>query len=75
MKRTYKKSILDLEKQKDTSNSVKRHLCDEPMWKKTLKGKLLRLLKNNLILCESKFNPLVIINNKLLTYNRALLRV
>lgn len=67
MKRTYKKSILDLEKQKDTSNSVKRHLYDEPMWKKTLKGKLLRLLKNNLILCESRFNPLVIINNKLLT--------
>lgn len=58
-KNQYRFSILDREKAKDKSNTVKRHLSDEPMWKKTLKGKLLRLLKNNLLLCERKFNPLV----------------
>ena len=58
-KNQYRFSILDREKAKDKSNTVKRHLFDEPMWKKTLKGKLLRLLKNNLLLCERKFNPLV----------------
>ena len=52
MKKQYKQSILDKEKRKDTSNVVRRHLYDEPIWKKTLKGKLLRLLKSNLLLCE-----------------------
>lgn len=59
MKKLYKQSILDKEKRKDTSNVVRRHLYDEPIWKKTLKGKLLRLLKSNLLLCEKRFNPLV----------------
>lgn len=59
MKKQYKQSILDKEKRKDTSNAVRRNLYDEPIWKKTLKGKLLRLLKLNLLLCEKKFNPLV----------------
>ena len=31
---------------------------DEPVWKKFLRGKLLYLLKKNIILCEKKFNPI-----------------
>ena len=61
MKPRYKTKHLSLNprnKPKDDPNTVKRHLYDEPLWKKTLKGKLLHLLKNNILLCESKFNPL-----------------
>lgn len=39
-------------------SDFQRHFSDEPLWKKTLKGKLLHLLKNNIILNEDKFNPL-----------------
>jgi hypothetical protein len=35
----------------------KWRFSDEPVWKKFLRGKLLYLLKNNIILCEKKFNP------------------
>ena len=42
------------------SNILKNkwRFSDEPIWKKFLRGKLLYLLKKNIILCESKFNPL-----------------
>ena len=42
------------------SNVLKNkwRFSDEPIWKKFLRGKLLYLLKKNIILCESKFNPL-----------------
>ena len=36
----------------------KWRFSDEPVWKKFLRGKLLRLLKKNIILCEKKFNPI-----------------
>ena len=36
----------------------KWRFSDEPIWKKFLRGKLLHLLKKNIILCENKFNPL-----------------
>ena len=36
----------------------KWRFSDEPIWKKFLRGKLLYLLKKNIILCENKFNPL-----------------
>ena len=35
----------------------KRRFSDEPVWKKFLRGKLLYLIKKNIILCEKKFNP------------------
>lgn len=57
-KSTYKKSIVDRMKAKDTSNLVRRHLWDEPTWKKTLKGRLMHVMKYNLLLCENKFSPL-----------------
>lgn len=41
-----------------SSSTKKWRFSDEPMWKKFLRGKLLCLLKNNIILCEKKFNPL-----------------
>ena len=34
-----------------------RRFTDEPVWKKFLRGKLLRLIKKNIILCEKKFHP------------------
>ena len=42
------------------SNILKNkwRFSDEPIWKKFLRGKLLYLLKKNIILCEDKFNPL-----------------
>ena len=35
----------------------KWRFSDEPVWKKFLRGKLLYLVKKNIILCEKKFNP------------------
>ena len=35
----------------------KWRFSNEPMWKKLLRGKLLFLLRKNIILCEKKFNP------------------
>ena len=40
-----------------TKSKTKWRFSDEPMWKKFLRGKLLYLLKKNIILCEKKFNP------------------
>ena len=37
---------------------TKWRFSDEPVWKKFLRGKLLYLLKKNIILCEKKFNPI-----------------
>ena len=34
-----------------------RRFTNEPVWKKFLRGKLLTLIKKNIILCEKKFNP------------------
>ena len=36
----------------------KWRFSDEPVWKKFLRGKLLYLLRKNIILCEKKFNPI-----------------
>lgn len=38
-------------------NKKLSRFSDEPVWKKFLRGKLLRLIKKNIILCERKFNP------------------
>lgn len=62
MKNTYKKSYMDQQKSKDTSYLVRRHLSQEPIYKKCLKGRLLSLMKGSLILNENKFNPLVSIS-------------
>jgi hypothetical protein len=35
----------------------KWRFSDEPVWKKFLRGKLLYLVKKNIVLCEKKFNP------------------
>lgn len=59
MKYTYKQSFKDKQKSKDTSYLIRRHLSQEPIYKKVLKGKLLCLIKGSLILNEDKFNPLV----------------
>ena len=40
------------------SNNSKWKFSNEPIWKKFLRGKLLKLTNKNLILCETKFNPL-----------------
>jgi hypothetical protein len=50
--------ILSTKNKKYKPSDFQRHFCDEPLWKKTLKGKFLHLLKNNIILNEDKFNPL-----------------
>jgi len=50
-----KNSVLN---KKYKPSDFQRHFYDEPLWKKTLKGKFLHLLKNNIILNEDKFNPL-----------------
>ena len=34
-----------------------RRFTNEPVWKKFLRGKLLTLIKKNIILCEKKFHP------------------
>lgn len=59
MKYTYKQSLRAKQKSKDTSYLIRRHLSQEPTYKKVLKGKLLCLIKGSLILNEVKFNPLV----------------
>ena len=41
----------------------KWRFSDEPIWKKFLRGKLLHLLKKNIILCEKKFNPISFTEN------------
>ena len=40
-----------------TNTKKKWRFSDEPIWKKFLRGKLLYLLKKNIVLCEKKFNP------------------
>jgi hypothetical protein len=42
-----------------SSSHIKKkwRFSDEPVWKKFLRGKLLYLVKKNIILCEKKFNP------------------
>lgn len=40
-----------------SNNQKKWRFSDEPVWKKFLRGKLLYLVKKNIILCEKKFNP------------------
>jgi hypothetical protein len=50
--------LLSTKNKKYKPSDFQRHFCDEPLWKKTLKGKFLHLLKNNIILNEDKFNPL-----------------
>ena len=42
----------------NNNNTQKKwRFSDEPVWKKFLRGKLLYLVKKNIILCEKKFNP------------------
>ena len=41
----------------NNNNQKKWRFSDEPVWKKFLRGKLLYLVKKNIILCEKKFNP------------------
>ena len=40
------------------SSNSKWKFSNEPIWKKFLRGKLLKLTNKNLLLCETKFNPL-----------------
>ena len=60
---TFKTNIKQKPKIKDkrplSSSNIKKkwRFSDEPVWKKFLRGKLLYLVKKNIILCEKKFNP------------------
>ena len=48
-----------------SSSHIKKkwRFSDEPVWKKFLRGKLLYLVKKNIILCEKKFNPKMFTEN------------
>ena len=54
-----KSQIKHPEKPRTFSNNFGKRgrFTDEPVWKKFLRGKLLRLIKKNIILCEKKFHP------------------
>ena len=68
---SFKTNIKNINTKNKISNNNKRLLSannsnykqkkwrfsDEPVWKKFLRGKLLYLVKKNIILCEKKFNP------------------
>lgn len=60
LKSTSKKQINKSKRPLSTNiynNQKKWRFSDEPVWKKFLRGKLLYLVKKNIILCEKKFNP------------------
>ena len=61
LKSPSKKNPIDKNKRPLSTNNTniqkKWRFSDEPVWKKFLRGKLLYLVKKNIILCEKKFNP------------------
>ena len=56
-KPTYKSKIKDMRPLSSSNIKKKWRFSDEPVWKKFLRGKLLYLVKKNIVLCEKKFNP------------------
>ena len=61
LKNSKKQLIINKSKRPLSTNNSniqkKWRFSDEPVWKKFLRGKLLYLVKKNIILCEKKFNP------------------
>jgi hypothetical protein len=51
------KRFLSANISKNNYKQKKWRFSDEPVWKKFLRGKLLYLVKKNIVLCEKKFNP------------------
>ena len=54
-----KRALSSIYNTNDINVKAKWRFSDEPVWKKFLRGKLLYLIKKNIILCEKKFNPIM----------------